>query len=403
MTNEELLSQAQQLVEKGIIDSSALATGGKLNPRQADRMIDFIFDETGLKGIARLVRMKAEQYDIDKIGVGKRVAVAKDEGVDPGVRRGVTHSKVPLNKKTVMVPFEISAEYLEDNIEGMSVQDHVAKLMATQFSNNLEEMYIAGNTLGPAVPQEDILKDGSSDYVKDAFLGLQDGWMKLAGTGNIVDADSANISSNVFSKMKNALPNKFRKRLKQLKYFLPMDTEQNYRQTLAARGTAMGDRALESEDRIKAFGVELVPLSLLELNPLKVAHVTLTGTTPVQLNGDKNITDAVAHLQTLTAATPTAPIADPADIEFDLAAGTVARSGGSSLSDPVDLKITYRSQSEVLLSEGRNLILGIGRDITIERDKDIYRGVKQWAMTTRVAVQIEETEAVVLGKNIGNG
>lgn len=403
MTNEELLSQAQQLVEKGIIDSSALATGGKLNPRQADRMIDFIFDETGLKGMARLVRMKAEQYDIDKIGVGKRVAVAKDEGVDPGVRRGVNHTKIQLNKKTVMVPFEISSEYLEDNLEGMSVQDHVAKLMATQFSNNLEEMYIAGNTLGPAVPQEEILEGGSSDYVKDAFLGLQDGWMQLAGTGNIVDADSANISSNIFSKMKNALPNKFRKRLKQLKFFLPMDTEQNYRQTLAARGTAMGDRALESEDRIKAFGVELVPLSLLEVNPIKVAHVTLTGTTPVQLNGDKNITDAVAHLQTLTAGTPTAPIADPADVVFDLAAGTVERSGGSSLSDPVDLKITYRSQSEALLSEGRNLILGIGRDITIERDKDIYRGVKQWAMTTRVAVQIEESEAVVLGKNIGNG
>lgn len=399
MTNADLLKQAQELIEKGIISTSSLATGGKLNPTQADRMIDYIFDETGLKGMARLIRMRAEQYDIDKIGVGRRVAVPKDELIDPGVRRGITTSKVSLNKKMIMVPFELSEEFLEDNIEGESAEDHVARMMGTQFANNLEDMYINGNLLGPAVPEEEIIDGGSVDYVKDPLLGLMDGWLKLASGGNIVDADSANITSNVFSKMKNALPNKFRKRLNQLKFFMPMDTEQNYRQALAARGTSMGDRALQTEERITAFGVELVPLSLLEAQPLKVAHVTLNGTTPVQLNGDKNISDVVVHLQTL-GNTPIAPIAG-SDVDIDLAAGTIARSGGSTLSDPVNVKVTYRSQTEILLTEGRNLILGIGRDIKIRKDFDIYKDVRQWAMTVRVAVNIEETDALVLGKNIG--
>ena len=49
MTNEELLKLANEMVEKGVISTSALASGGKLNPTQANRFIDFVFDETGLK------------------------------------------------------------------------------------------------------------------------------------------------------------------------------------------------------------------------------------------------------------------------------------------------------------------------------------------------------------------
>ena len=398
MTNEELMKQAVEMIEKGIISTSALASGGKLNSEQADRFIDYVFDETQLRGIVRLVRMRAEQYDIDKIGVGKRVAVPKNEGIDPGVRRGVNTSKVSLNKRAVMVPFELTEEFLEDNIEGMAAEDRVARMMGTQFANDLESMYLSGNVLGPAVVESDILEGGSSDYVKDKLLALMDGWVKLAGAGHVLDVDSAGISSNVFSRMKKQLPTKYRRRLSQMRYFLPMDTEETYRNVLASRGTALGDQAIQNDQPIRAMGVPLQPLALMESQPLKVAHVTLTGTTAQQLNGDKNISDLVAHLQTLDS-TPTAPISG-GDLTIDLAAGTIARSGGSSLPSPVNLKVSYRAQSEVLLCEGRNLVLGIGRDITIKRDEDIFRDVKQWAMTVRVAVAVENDEAIVLAKNI---
>ncbi len=400
MTNKELLRQAVEMIEKGIISTSDLASGGLLNPEQSNRMIDFVFDETKLKGMVRLIRMRAEQTDIDKIGVGTRVSVPKAEGVDPGVRRGVNTSKVVLNKKTIMVPFEITTEFLEDAIEtGSTLEDHIAAMMGKQFANDLEGLYIAGDKNGPAVPEGDIIDGGSSDHVVDGLHALMDGWVRLSGSGNVLDVDSAGISSNVFSRAKKALPTKYRRRLNLMRFFLPMDTEETYRNVLASRGTALGDNAIQNEVGVRAMGVQLESLALMEPNPLKVEHVTLTGTTPVQLNGDKNITDAVAHLQTLSN-TPTAPIADPGDIVFDLAAGTVARSGGSTLPSPVDLKITYRAQTEMLLCEGRNLILGIGRDITIKRDEDIFKDVKQWAMTIRTAVEVENDEAIVLVKNI---
>ena len=55
------------------------------------------------------------------------------------------------------------------------------------------------------------------------------------------------------------------------------------------------------------------------------------------------------------------------------------------------------------LTPRENLIFGIHRDIRIEKDKDVLRGVNIYAVTTRVAVAFEETGAVVAGVNIAVG
>ena len=88
------------------------------------------------------------------------------------------------------------------------------------------------------------------------------------------------------------------------------------------------------------------------------------------------------------------------DYTLDAAAGTFTLTGGA-IPDPSDIKITYQAESQIWLTEFRNLILGIGREITLERDRDIFASVSEFALTARVGVQIEETDAVVLGINIG--
>jgi len=55
------------------------------------------------------------------------------------------------------------------------------------------------------------------------------------------------------------------------------------------------------------------------------------------------------------------------------------------------------------LTPRENLIFGIHRDIRIEKDKDVLRGVNIYAVTTRVAVEFEEIGAVVVGVNIAVG
>ena len=139
----------KELLEKAVITTAEIAAAGRLNDAQSDRFIDFVVDVTGLKDRARIVRFRNDKLDIDKVGVGKRVAVPKKEAVDPGIRRKIKTSKVTLQPEEIMVPWELSDEFVTENLEGEVVEDTIMRLMATQLSNDLEELYIQGDKLGP--------------------------------------------------------------------------------------------------------------------------------------------------------------------------------------------------------------------------------------------------------------
>ncbi len=53
------------------------------------------------------------------------------------------------------------------------------------------------------------------------------------------------------------------------------------------------------------------------------------------------------------------------------------------------------------LTPRENLVFGIHRDIRIDKDRDILRGMNIYTITTRVAVEFEQDEAVVLAVNVG--
>ncbi len=54
-----------------------------------------------------------------------------------------------------------------------------------------------------------------------------------------------------------------------------------------------------------------------------------------------------------------------------------------------------------ILTPRENLIFGVHRQVRIEKDKDILRGVNIYTITTRVAIGLEETDAIVVAVNIG--
>jgi len=54
-----------------------------------------------------------------------------------------------------------------------------------------------------------------------------------------------------------------------------------------------------------------------------------------------------------------------------------------------------------LLTPRENLVFGVHRQVRIEKDKDILRGVNIYTITTRVAVALEETDAIVVAVNVG--
>jgi len=393
----------EELVKKAVITADTLATGGKLNPAQSDKFIDYVIDETALKDNARIVRFRNETLDIDKIGVGKRVAVAKSEASDPGIRRGVTTSKVSLQPVEIMVPIEIGDTFREINIEGENVEDTIIRLFATQLANDMEDLYINGNKLKPARLQSDLLEGGDSTrYIADTYLGLQDGWSLLADGANVVNAGGQNIGLSVFSKAIRALPTKFRRNKSQLRWFLSPDLAQLYAEKVSTRATPMGDTAAVSQGAPPGpFGIPMVQVPLWQMLPLTVEHIVLTGTTPTALKGGpiQNVVVTATSLGGI----PTTPFIETTDYVVDYTAGTITRNGAGAIGSGNTVKVTYQSNPQLILTHMNNFIVGIGRDIRIEKDRDIYKGVNQYAITAKVAVQLEELSAVVKVRNIGTG
>jgi hypothetical protein len=393
----------EELVRKAIITADAIAANGKLNPAQSDRFIDFVINETVLGNNARVVRFRNETLDIDKIGVGQRVAMPKAEAVDPGIRRGVTTSKVTLQPTEIMIPFEIGDTFRDINIEGDDVEEHIIKMMATQSANDVEELYLIGDTTGPSAPESLIQGAGSdTDQVLDSFLALQDGWQRLSDDGNIVDAEGQNIGLNLFSKAIRAMPTKFRRNKNMLRWFISPDLWQIYLEKITTRATALGDTVAGGASH-NPFGIPAVPVPLWDLTPKVVEHVTLDDVTVAQLRYAP-VSNVVVTPTTL-AGTPTTPFPDGATGGYilDAAAGTLLAFDNGSGLDTVTVKVTYEANPQVILTQMNNFIVGIGRDIRIEKDRDIFKGVNQYAITLKVAVELEEDTAVSKIINVGTG
>lgn len=395
----------EDLVRKAVIASDAIASSGKLNNAQADKFIDFVIDITGLNKMARVVRFRNESLDIDKLGVGARVTMPASEGRDPGYRKGVSASKVTLTPAEIMTPFEISDTFREVNIEGESVEDHIVKMMATQMGNDVEDLYINGNTVGAAVKENVVVPGGSSSlYVKDSYMALMNGYLKLADSGNTVDLAGAAISSNTFSQMLNALPVKFRRDKSKLRFLCSSDLEQLYRERVSSRATASGDAALASMQSLTPFGVPLIPVPLMDFYVPTVEHITFTGSgSTVNLTyGPLQASSVVVTASTL-AGSAEAAFTLTTDYTVDATAGSITHAGGgSSIGSSATVKVTYNAYPQLLLTHMDNLIVGIGRDIRIEKDRDIFKRVNQYAITSKVAVAFEEAEAVVKAYNCGN-
>jgi HK97 family phage major capsid protein len=206
---------SNELLQK-VIDTTTVGAdnGGLLNADQSNRFIDYMFDATILTRAARTIRMRADTTEIDKVGVGERLMVLASEGTNAGqTDRGATFTKVSLTTKKLRLDWELSSESLEDNIEGADLEDHIARLMATQAGNDVEDLALNGDT---ALSSNNLLK---------AFNGFR----KLALNGGyVVDAGGATISKATFNSALKEMPRKYKQRRNQLRFFTGSNLVQDY-------------------------------------------------------------------------------------------------------------------------------------------------------------------------------
>lgn len=254
------MSTTEELLEK-VLTTTAIgaAGGGILKPEQANKFIDYMWDETALTGFVRKVKMNNPTAEIDKIAVGRRLARKASEGVDTGVNVDPTFSKISMTTVKIRLDWELTTESLEDNLEGDALEDHVARLMASQLGNDLEDLYINGDT---------------SD--SDPLLKSLDGFIKrfLAGA-HVVSANGQGLNKAVFNKIVKTMPRKYLSRRGDLKFFTSPGLLQDFLNEMTDQSGGaflnLQERAYPAEAVkgqgggsifLKPFGVEPVEIPL---------------------------------------------------------------------------------------------------------------------------------------------
>lgn len=249
----------KELAKRADLALATLATGGELNPEQANRFIDFIQEQPTLLGQCRLERMNAPVMKINRMGFGSRIMRAAPQGTPPFAgddgtndrylaaadRSSPTTTQIQLTSKEVMAEVHIPYEVLEDNIEKGNMEEHIMRLIAERASIDLEEWAINADT-------------GSGD----AYLALADGVLSQITT-NVVDNASAGISPDLFEAGLLAMPQKYLRNLSQLKQYITVAENIKYRANVAKRATGYGDSALTQSGELTAYGVPTDSLALL--------------------------------------------------------------------------------------------------------------------------------------------
>jgi len=196
------------------VNPSGEAGSGILRPEQARRFIDYVWDATVLAKDGRRVTMRANTMELEKVNVGERVIRAATQANGDYTNAGASFTKVELTTKKIRLDWEVSAEALEDGIEGGALEDHLVRLMTNAFANDIEDLAI----------------NGTGDSGDGAFLGIMNGFVNKAKEGDahesVVTVTDNAWTPDVMQNIILAMPRKYRALKNNLKFYAGTDAFQ---------------------------------------------------------------------------------------------------------------------------------------------------------------------------------
>jgi len=305
------------ILEKADLALSDLTTGGgMLQPAQAQKFLRILINEAVILKQSTVVPMRSPKQLIEKIRFANRILRSGSEAValPVGDRALPNLGKVELDAQLFKAEVRLNNEVLEDSIERGQLRQTIMQLMAEAIARDVDEVIIQGDTTSP-----------------DPFLAKLDGILKQS-TSNIVDAQNQTTNKTVFRDMLKTMPHPFLRNKKELRFFASVNSEIDYKDSLADRATIGGDKFTEEDVPAAYSGVP-------------VLHVPMF---PENLGPGTNATD-------------------------------------------------------IILTDPKNINVGIWRNIRVEVDKIVWEGVLVIVATLRFDVKYAEETAVVKAVNVKVG
>lgn len=242
MKQEEVL----ELLSKSVITT---ATGGQLTTEQAEKFIDTVVAQDQLLQKIQTVTMSSKTYQLNTVGLAGRVMRKAAEGTDPGFTQSVTITPKSLISQEVILPYDITFSFLEENIQKENAEDLINEVFAKAFKNDLLDLAFNGDEANA-----------------DPFIMINDGYLKLMAQDPGVAKYTIPAEpsyKNVFKEMLSRLPNKWKNNPAELCFLLAPEIEEAYRNELAERNTALGDTMITEFRRAQYCGIDIVPVPFI--------------------------------------------------------------------------------------------------------------------------------------------
>jgi len=222
------------------------AGGGILQPAQAQKFMRLLIKESVLLKLATVVPMASPKQQISKIKFGSRILRpgAEATALSAAERAAPDLSQVELDASLFKAEVRLSDEVLEDSIERGQLRQTIMEMMAEAISRDMEEVVVNGDAASA-----------------DPFLAVMDGVLVQAAS-NVVDAAGAPISKELLRDMLKTLPSEHLRDKKAMRFLTSVDADLDYRNTLAERATAVGDKFLEGDTPVLYSGVPVQPVPL---------------------------------------------------------------------------------------------------------------------------------------------
>jgi hypothetical protein len=263
MDNQTLLQKADLAL------SDITANGGLLQPAQAQKFMRILIKEAVVLKQATVVPMRSPKQLIEKIRFGSRILHAGSESValPKNSRSRPDTSEVELDAKLFKAEVRLNNEVLEDSIERGQLRNTIMQLMAERIATDMDEIIVQGDTTS-----------------SDPDLAKMDGILKQS-TSHVVDNTGNTTTKQLFKSMLKSMPNEFLRNKKSLRFLTSVQSEIDYRDSLAERATVGGDKWISDDVPVMYTGVPIMSVPLFPENLVFNSH----NTTDVVLTDPKNI------------------------------------------------------------------------------------------------------------------
>jgi len=262
-TNSSLLRKADLAI------ADLQSNGGELSPEQGAAFIRKLIKQPTLIRQCRVVEMLASKRKINKIGFGSRILrkAVSATALTEQQRSKPTTEQIELSTKEQIAEVRLPYDVLEDNIERATAANNEA---SNTGPGGLRQTIIDLIAERAALDLEELALLADTDYTNGAdqddedYLSQLDGWLKIGSDkGNVVDADGETISKSVFKRGLKAMPSQYQRNKAALKHFVSVNNETEYRDTLADRGTALGDQMTQGTSPTFAYGSPVEGVALM--------------------------------------------------------------------------------------------------------------------------------------------